>query len=550
MAAMRGPFARLMPYLLLVFLAGCAARSGRSDLTPRLTAAELKPRLLSLLSRARAGDRGLEVPDEVLAFYERRGFEPFWSETEDDGLLAALAACWSDGLDPRDYHVGSLSHLGVLLSDPALRASASLRADREILRTDGFLALAGDLRFGRLDPRVLDPDWLIVRPRSSSWPELARAGSPQAAVASLEGFRPQHETYRKLKEELVRLRQLAARPMRALRAANLRPGRRSPEVAELRRRLEEEGDLAGGATDPQAFDSGLEAAVRRFQERHGLKPDGRLGRRTLDALFTLPEERARQVRANLERWRWLPRDLGEHFVVVNAAAYETYLVEAGQISLRMPAVVGRRYRQTPALASQITSVVVNPSWVVPRTILVEDILPRIEKDPSYLVTNGLVLGRGQRARPRPVALDGFRWDTLLTDGSPYFVWQPPGPANNLGPLKFVFRNEADVYLHGTPNQGDFKRPERALSSGCIRLAEPFVLAARLMAGTNWDETQLRKLAESGETRRLALPRPVPVYLLYWTVWSDTAGRVHYRPDVYQRDARTAEALHRATGVPW
>lgn len=549
-----GAMARRLSLILLalgVTLAGCAGRPPSSP-ESGLSAPALKARLHSTLSRARAGSGGLEVPDEVLRFYERRGFKPFWDDAGGAQLREAIARAYDDGLDPRDYHASSLAHLDALLGDPTLRPSVSIRADQEILRTDALLALAGDLRFGRLDPRALDPEWLIERPRVSAVSDLEKTKSPSASVQALAVLVPQHETYRRLKEELARLRRSALLSGASrLRVASLRMGSQGPAVRELRQRLVAERDLAEtprGGVD--RFDQDLEVALKRYQFRHGITPDGKLGRRTLDSLLVVPEERARQVRANLERWRWLSRDLGERFVVVNAAAFEAFLVDKNEIALRQKAVVGKRYRQTPALASQITAIQVNPPWVVPRTVLVEDILPRLRKSTAYLAENGLVLSQGRRANPTPVATDGFFWESLAADDSPYFLWQAPGPANNLGPLKFVFRNDADVYLHGTPNAGDFRKPERALSSGCIRLENPLALAERLLEGTSWNESALTEAIQTGLTKRIALPRAVPVYLLYWTVWSDTEGHLHYRPDIYQRDARIAEALQRSTGIPW
>lgn len=311
----------------------------------------------------------------------------------------------------------------------------------------------------------------------------------------------------------------------------LRVGDEGPRVGLLRRRLaiSDGADLSGGAV----FDAGLRAAVERTQRRHGLAVDGVAGRNTLAALNRPIGDRLRQVATNLARLQRLPAvESGVH-VLVNAAAFELMLIEDGVETLSMPVIVGRPDRATPEFSTAITDLILNPDWVVPGRIARRDILARIRRDPDYLRRDGFEVyeswAPGAR-RLNPAMID---WKTL-PDGFPYKLRQRPGPKNALGQIKFLMRSPYDIYLHDTPQKELFRRPVRALSNGCIRLADPFALAEHLMRGREWAERREAALA-SLVTETIALPRPVPVHIVYLTAWVDEAGILNLRDDIYDRD---------------
>jgi murein L,D-transpeptidase YcbB/YkuD len=291
--------------------------------------------------------------------------------------------------------------------------------------------------------------------------------------------------------------------------------------------------------DPeQHFDEALEAAVKAFQRAHGLEPDGQVGGQTLAALRVTVGERIDQLLVNLERWRWLPADLGARHVRVNLPAFTLEAVEAGQPVLRMRVIIGMEDWQTPVLSDRVEYLVLNPTWHVPRRIAAEEVLPKLQEDPGAAAKLGVKVRRGDTGEPvDPGSVD---WSG---DGAGYRFHQDPGPSNPLGPVKFVFPNRFAIYLHGTPNPKPFALAQRALSHGCVRVEEPLALAAFFLAGQEGgDEGALAQAIGRGKERRVALAEPVPVHLFYWTAYVDAEGRLHFAPDLYRRDAPLERAL--------
>jgi murein L,D-transpeptidase YcbB/YkuD len=314
----------------------------------------------------------------------------------------------------------------------------------------------------------------------------------------------------------------------------------------LRRRLAATGELPAGAeAADDLLDAPLAAALRRFQERHGLEPDAVAGRRTLSELNTPAALRARQIEANLERLRWLPRDLGPRRLLVNIADFRLELTEAGAPALTMRVIAGRQARRTPFFAGEITSILLNPPWTVPLKIAIEDKLPLILDNRDFFKEQGFRVlapsGKGWREID-PADVD---WTRLSESRFPYRLRQDPGPKNALGRVKFQVPNRHDIYLHDTPSRGLFARAERTFSSGCIRVERAVDLAVRLLAADPaWTRARVEETIAAGATVSVPLPEPMPVYLLYWTAWVDRTGALQLREDVYGRDTALIEALTR------
>ncbi|MGB5474289.1 MAG: L,D-transpeptidase family protein, partial [Gammaproteobacteria bacterium] len=286
--------------------------------------------------------------------------------------------------------------------------------------------------------------------------------------------------------------------------------------------------------DPLYFDAGLDAAVRRFQAEHGLWIDGVVGARTLEALNVPVEKRIEQVRITLERWRWLPRNMGDRYIRVNIVAAELQLIEHDKPLLSMRAIVGRAYRQTPDLQGHIELITFNPTWTVPHTIAVEDLLPLQREDRTFLDRNRIRVFSTQDGRE--VNIQAVDWSSLTPRNFAYTLRQDAGPDNSLGRLKFSFENPYDIYLHDSPNKILFRLPGRTFSSGCIRIEEPMLLAEYLLASDQqMDRDAIRAALDAGTTRNVTLKHTVPVYLLYMNVWSDGEGKLHFRDDPYGRD---------------
>jgi murein L,D-transpeptidase YcbB/YkuD len=270
--------------------------------------------------------------------------------------------------------------------------------------------------------------------------------------------------------------------------------------------------------------------------------DGAAGRRTIEALNVDVARRIDQIRVNLERARWVAQDLKGDFLVVDIAGFEAALYLGGEPVWRSRAVVGRPYRRTPVFRATMKYLVLNPTWTVPPTILREDVLPRVAKDPGYLDRNGM---RVVDDRGRPVDAARIDWSQHPARPFPYHIVQDPGDDNSLGRIKFMFPNPYTVYLHDTPAKALFDRTERTFSSGCIRIERPVELAVLLLADAErWNDERVREAIATGETRTVLVKREAPVLLLYFTAVANGAAGIAFRPDVYGRDGLVRAALER------
>lgn len=482
-------------------------------------------------------------PEQALRdFYQRRRFRPYWLSgdrlnAQGLALLGELAAAERHGLPASAY---------ALPPAPPVAAGASA-VHWELALSRAYLALAEDLATGRFEPAQLDPQWHIPRPAAD--PAAYLAALTEAGVTeALRRQAPRTEAYRHLVAAGERLRRVLARGgwPRLQDVGLLRRGDRHPQVALLRRRLQLDGELPETApAQPQRFDPALEAALRRFQRRHGLEADGILGPETLAALNVAAAVRWSQLRVNLERQRWLPRGRQRDYLRVNVANYELELVRDGAVELAMPVIVGERDQQTPVFIDQLSYLVFNPYWNIPESIVREEIAPQVLSEENYFARRQMELRESWRPdapRVDPAAVDRPGYASGRYASFPYRLRQAPGPANPLGRIKFMFPNPFSIYLHDTPHDALFDASQRAFSHGCIRVARPRELAAALLRDAGWDAPAIEEAIGSGETQRVRLSQPLPIFIVYETAWADAQGRPHYRPDLYGRDARLQAQL--------
>jgi murein L,D-transpeptidase YcbB/YkuD len=470
-------------------------------------------------------------------FYRSRDFAPVWGAA-DGGLdrasllLRALAAADAHGLDPARYHLEAIR---------SRRADSSDELD--LLLTDAFLAYARDVRSGRLPPERRGPDWGIAAPSFDPVAALARGvRTPAGFPALLASLPPRAPDYGRLLEALGRYRTIAAGSGWPLvpPGAQLQAGDDDARVGAVRARLSAEDALVSPATGTR-FDRPLADAVRRFQARHGLAADGIVGPATVQAMNVPAADRMGQIVLNLERWRWLPRDLGARHITVNASDATLQVVEDGRPVLRSRVVVGDRQHQTPVVQARLEAVVLNPPWNVPTSIATAEMLPRLRENRRYLAENDIVIVERAQSDPFGLAVD---WAAVSAEAFPFRLQQQPGPGNPLGQIKFDIPNRFDVYLHDTPTRSLFARAVRTASHGCIRVERAHDLAVHVLAdGTDrWTRPSLERAIAGGGSPRIPLARPLPVYILYWTAFVAPDGVVHFRDDVYERDRRLAAAL--------
>ncbi|PLX49789.1 MAG: peptidoglycan-binding protein [Desulfobulbaceae bacterium] len=534
-----------------------AAGPGKvQDALGRLIAAELADE--QFICRGRTICAAAILP----IFYERRGFAPAWSR---DGTLrehvtdfvVALAATQSQGLRPADYHLYTIRLLlGKYDQVRAAGRSLALQdlVDLDLLLTDAFFLYGAHLLAGRINPETIDERWSAGEYGTDLAAILEEAlVDPAGVTGVLPGLRPPHAAYRRLMEALAAMRTLVDQggwPVVG-DGTYLHKGIRHRRVYALWQRLMISGDYEARDTEPgNIFDDKLDAAVRRFQARHGLAVDGIVGAKTLAALNVPAASRLRQIKANLERWRWAPRDFGRRHILVNIADFTLRIVEDGRQVLQSRVVVGTPHRSTPVFSDQVEYLVFNPYWHLPESIIVEDVAPKVVADPDYLARQGIKVFAKGSAGELQVSPAAIEWQALRPGNVPYRLRQEPGPGNALGRVKVLFPNKFSVYLHDTPRQELFQKNARGFSSGCIRVEDVVGLVSYLLQDDpRWNRQRVMAAMEEGRRQYVALPAQVPIHILYQTAWMDEDGTLHFRGDIYGRDERLAAALDGRAALP-
>ncbi len=522
-------------------------KSANADLTGDERAEQFSRNILSTLTEDNAADLAL-----LTQFYIERDMAPVWVDDEEPterarDLLHILETSTYDGLNPQDYDILTIRELmdarsGGELAELDLRLSLSL------------MQFLSDLGSGRTEPTALDPD-LFVYPQDIDKDKAIRAAAKVDDIrVFVGGFRPRQIDYWRLKGVLATYRSMARTggwPM-VEPGPMLKEGERSPRVAQLRARLIRGGDLArpavgSASVDRELFDQTLVQAVKAFQERHGLEQDGHVGPNTLRALNVPIEERIEQLVLNLERRRWMADRLPSRYIHVNLADFHLQLIDRGEVAFDTPVVIGSQYNKTPVFSADMTYLVVNPYWTVPKSIARRVILPKVKEDASYLRQNGFDVFENWRRNAGLLDTDEVDWTSMQPKDLGYKLRQRPGPTNALGQLKFMLPNEFDIYLHDTPNQTHFAESQRSFSNGCVRVADPEGLANAILQGqSGWTLDQIQGAIASGERTQINLDEALPVQISYLTAWVDDANRVHFRNDVYDRDQILADTLNNNT----
>lgn len=524
--------------------AGSAASLALADIASDPSAAALR----DLLGEA---NRDLAFADKrdragIAEFYKERHYLPLWTENgfltpRAKAVIARIARADEDGLDPAAYTLPAPG-LGERVA-----AAPSLVAKLELIVSRAVLLYARQADGGRLDPRTLSK---LMTPKAH-YPDpvevLRRVGNEPDPAAVLASYNPQHPGFQALRRELAveRAAEAVPRPEPVPPGRAMRLGERDPRVPALRARL---GVAApADAADADLYDLALEEAVVLFQREHGLSTDGVVGSGTLGAMNAAVVDKVPVILANMERWRWLPRDLGRFHVMVNIPAFELDVVRDGKIVHETRVVVGKPTNQSPIFSDEIESIVVNPYWNVPASIAVKEMLPRIQADPYYLTRQNYEVLANVGGRMRAVDPGMIDWNSSAARS--VRIRQIPGDDNALGDIKFLFPNEHAVYLHDTPSKSFFQRDMRALSHGCIRVMNPFDFADALVSEQpNITGAKLRAMV-GGREAWVNLPRHVPVHLTYFTAFVDADGRLVTRPDIYGHDAKMIKAMEAQAGAP-
>lgn len=510
----------------------------------------------------------------VAEFYADSGNRPAWFDDDDaprpaiKTLLDTLSRADRQGLSVSDYGYDMLAGQIQSIDDARMSLAPAQLAALDVRLSLAFVAYAVDLHRGRIEPgQKIRPRWYEDLPPGDYAGALAHAATQGSVDDALAALRPPHAGYALLVKALADYRAIADSggwptigdgPL-------LETGMRDTRVPTLRRRLHIAGDLpigtpageniADGVSSLErmdhkrpvelrsnTYDSELAASVAHFQARHGLATDGRVGPATRGALNVSAAARAHQIELNLERWRWLPGDLGARYVMVNIPEYRLRAFEHDRPVLQMNVVVGDAYddRATPVFSDRMKYVIFRPYWNIPYGIAVKEILPRARANIGYLAARQYQIVKVFGPNATPLAATQANLDRV--EAGALHMRQAAGPHNALGLIKFMFPNEYAVYLHDSPAAQLFSRTERGLSHGCVRVADPAALAEFVLAGRpEWTRERIHKALHGGERQYVSLARELPVYLIYWTAFINDDG-VQFRSDLYGHDPQLERAM--------
>ena len=474
----------------------------------------------------------------IASFYIGRNFEPFWvkSERRLENLVSSISEAKLHGLPLSRYPLEELRQ-SIFEND------LSQKAKLELMATETFLLFAQDISGGILNPNKIDNNINVTPERKDAKVLLASLTDSVNINLFFRSLFPSSSEYKSLLNELKKLRETSLNgswgdlvPTDAVLAV----GMTHDNVPFLRKRLYKMG-YPVYETHSRYFDEQLNDSVKRFQEYHGLNPDGVFGKRSIEAVNVPPKTRLMQVLVNLERMRWNNHDRGPEYVLVNQPNFQAYFKSENEKVWESRVVIGLPSNQTAEFNDTMTHMVVNPTWHVPKSIAVDEYLPLIQSDPNFLNDNEMVL----MVRGTDTIIDSNLIDmqAFTPDNFPFLIKQIPSNINALGLVKFMFPNKFSIYMHDTPMKDLFFKDERTFSHGCIRLQEPFQFAYSLLRKQEVDpESKFQEVLQKEEETYINLSRKIPVYITYRTAFFDDFGQVHYRADVYGRDALVYMAL--------
>jgi L,D-transpeptidase YcbB len=474
----------------------------------------------------------------VRSLYAGFGGAPLWLDKEGlsnervTELANALASADSDAIRVADYPIKQLAS-AVSGLRTAKTPTAEQLADADVLMTSTFAALGEDLLTGQVNPKTVSQSWFISTREEGIDSALARTLHESPVDKSIQLIRPQDPTYDSLRVELIRYRALAAKGdwPTVPSGPGLKPGESDSRarLTALEGRLRAEGYLPADSTSTDSsqspsgrmkYDRVLAGAVANFQAHHDIGVDSMLGPETVDALNEPVSFRLGQIAANLERYRWLPRSMGQRYILVNVPAFELTAYDSGKAALQMKVIVGQDYqgKATPVFSDSMEFVVFRPYWIVPDSIASKEIYPKVAADPTYLDRNNYEI----------VTIDHRKR-----------VRQKPGDKNSLGLIKFMFPNDFNIYLHDTPQGELFNKDVRAFSHGCIRLQHPDQLA-QLVLGWPIDSVH-REMQDGPDDHRVNLKHKIPVFIVYFTTY-EKDGQLYFGNDLYKRDDKLVQSV--------
>ena len=489
----------------------------------------------------------------LAAIYAATGMKPLWVTEKGPGEKAAIIRQFlenaeTEGLRPSDYDVAGIRFLWQ--SDKPAHLA---QLDTQL--TINLIKYTHDVSHGRILPFKTDPELFAEAGDKHFKPvlEVEQALAAQGLAGYLASLPPSHEHYRRLREALQFYRKIAKSGgwEKVTNGKLLHPGDRDERIRQVRHRLAQAGMLAPVGENETLYDDELVPEVKKFQKKFSLEEDGIIGRETLSALNTSPEEIIDKIILNMSRWRWQEKELGRRrYIIVNIANYDLRALEDGREVLTMEVIVGKLQHQTPVFSGQVQYVDFNPFWNIPPSIAEKEELPELRNDPFYLANRKVRLFSNWQEGGIELDSTKIDWSLVTEDEMKrYKLRQDPGPWNALGPVKLVFPNEYSVYIHGTPAQELFEHNKRNFSHGCIRVNQPLELARFTLSEEkqDWSMKKIEEIVAKGERKVVSISSPLPIHITYQTAWVDNVGTIHFSGDVYGRDAILAKILFASPG---
>jgi len=487
-----------------------------------------------------------EVRQPILDLYRNAAFKPLWltGDAPSERALAVLAFAAKvneDGLEPLAYLPAGLTSFSNVTEQ--LSTDPQDLAKFDIAMTAVTLKLAREISGGQFEPNSLSRYNDITPERVDAGQALKVLAWTPFPDAYLKGLMPNHESYGLMKAELAKLRASKLKPAfeKIAEGTPVKVGKSDPRIALVRDRMADMGFLGSKESHVEAdfentLDTDLSAALKKFQKSVKLRQTGILDAATVKNLNRDTSQKdIQRLVYNMERLRWLPKNLGKRFVFVNQPAYSVQVMDRGNEVWRSKVIVGKPLNQTYAFHDEMETVVFNPSWGVPQSIIVNEYLGKLRRDPSYLDRQGfkVIAPNGKVVRSSSI-----NW-AAYGSRPPFGVQQPPGKGNALGELKFLFPNGHDIYMHDTPTKNLFAESARTFSHGCIRVENPREFAEVVLG---WDREMIDRETDSRKSQSVVLKQKLPVHITYFTAWPDSSGKMNYFNDVYERDEAMDKAL--------
>lgn len=481
-------------------------------------------------------ERTVEIDTALIGTYKNETLKQFYAASENQTVwgnlkkrtfvLSQLEKSEELGLEPEDYKISQLKKFEskvASLNDKDL-------AKYDILLTLNFEKFLNHIYKGKLDPKKLYTNWDLDEKEFDVNSVLIKGFNKNKLDSIVENIQPKTQTYKELLKALKIINTFPEDNINTIEATDkIVLNDTNPALTNIKKRLLYWNDMSGKDSLNNIYNHKTFEAVKRFQERHGLASDGVIGAGTIRALNYSKEDRKKQIIANLERWRWYPPELAENYFIINIPDYSLNVVENKDTTLVRNIVVGTSKRRTPIITSFLKTVVFNPTWTVPPTILKEDVVPAMKRNRNYLANKNITIYDTAGKVVSPMA-----WNENKPNNYRYV--QSPGYDNSLGLMKILFPNHHSVYLHDTNHRNIFGRNNRSMSSGCVRVENPLELAQHILdVDGNWPQDRIDTIIASKTTMSFKITKKYALYQWYWTAWSKK-NQLIFRADIYDLDS--------------